>query len=283
MYERVNPGHPDKMADRIGGAILDLAYKKMDNPIVAGEMTLGHGVCFIIIETNVPFKKKEIKNIVSRIVGHRIKLILKIVPQDSILAKNQAEEIRAGDNGVISANVILKEEQVLTNLAYDIYKHYGTDGKYIIDNHKFIICQSHCREDDKWIPNLIKNYYDKDAEIIINPLGYWTGSEETDTGTVNRKLGSDSGRNVRGQGYHFKDLSKADVSVSIYAFLKAKKWKKKIEISYAIGDLKVDGKPFSEIVKIAKEWIDSIGGFEKFAEWGLIRPTNVIEDTILDN
>ena len=28
-------------------------------------------------------------------------------------------------------------------------------------------------------------------------------------------------------------------------------------------------KPYSEIVEIAREYINKIGGFEKFAEWGL--------------
>lgn len=32
MYEKVNPKHPDKIADRIAGAIVDLAYKKRENP-----------------------------------------------------------------------------------------------------------------------------------------------------------------------------------------------------------------------------------------------------------
>lgn len=241
-------------------------------------MTLGHGYCFIVIETNVEFKKREIKKIVERITEHKVKLILKVVPQDCILASNQSQGLRAGDNGVISANVILKEEQILTDLAYDISKHYGTDGKYIIDGHKFIICQSYCKEDDKWIENLIKEKYDKDAEIIINPLGYWTGGDTVDSAAPNRKLGSDSGRNVRGQGYHFKDLSKADVSVSIYAFLKAQKWKKKLEYSYAIGDSEIGGKPFKDIVKEVRDYIDSLGGFEKFAEWGLIRPTQEKKD-----
>ena len=35
MIEKVNPSHPDKIADRIAGAIVDLAYKKSDNPKVA--------------------------------------------------------------------------------------------------------------------------------------------------------------------------------------------------------------------------------------------------------
>lgn len=37
----------------------------------------------------------------------------------------------------------------------------------------------------------------------------------------------------------------------------------------AIGDEEVDGKPYSEIVEIARNYINHIGGFEKLAEWGL--------------
>ena len=32
MFEKVNPAHPDKVADRIAGAIVDLAYQKEQNP-----------------------------------------------------------------------------------------------------------------------------------------------------------------------------------------------------------------------------------------------------------
>lgn len=35
MYEKVNPAHPDKVADRIAGAIVDLAYQKDENPKIA--------------------------------------------------------------------------------------------------------------------------------------------------------------------------------------------------------------------------------------------------------
>ncbi len=44
---------------------------------------------------------------------------------------------------------------------------------------------------------------------------------------------------------------------------------KAVELCCAIGDDTIDGKPYNEIVEIAKEYINSIGGFEKFAEWGL--------------
>lgn len=42
-----------------------------------------------------------------------------------------------------------------------------------------------------------------------------------------------------------KDLSKADVSVNIYAFLKAQKTGKKVELFCAIGGSEIDGKPYS--------------------------------------
>lgn len=44
-----------------------------------------------------------------------------------------------------------------------------------------------------------------------------------------------------------------------------------MELCCAIGDDTVDGRPYSEIVETAREYIRSLGGFEKFAEWGLVR------------
>ena len=76
---------------------------------------------------------------------------------------------------------------------------------------------------------------------------------------------------VTGGGLHGKGLSKADVSVNIYAWLKAQKTGKPIELCCAIGDDAVDGIPYSEIVETAREYIKGLGGFEKFAEWGLVR------------
>ena len=75
---------------------------------------------------------------------------------------------------------------------------------------------------------------------------------------------------VTGGGLHGKDLSKADVSVNIHAFLKAQKTGQPVELSCAIGDDTVDGVPYQDIVNEAREFIASLGGFEKFAEWGLI-------------
>lgn len=100
-------------------------------------------------------------------------------------------------------------------------------------------------------------------------MGDWTGGTDVDTGATNRKLGSDMADSVTGGGLHGKDLSKADVSVNIYAFRKAQETGKTVELCCAIGDTTIDGKPYSEIVEKAREYIKTIGGFEKFAEWGL--------------
>ena len=79
------------------------------------------------------------------------------------------------------------------------------------------------------------------------------------------------GDSITGGGLHGKDLSKADVSVNIYAWLKAQATEKPVEISCAIGDDVVDGLPYSLIVALARDYITELGGFEKFAEWGLLR------------
>ena len=40
MFEKVNPCHPDKVADRIAGARVDLAYRKEATPRIAVEVLL---------------------------------------------------------------------------------------------------------------------------------------------------------------------------------------------------------------------------------------------------
>lgn len=260
MFEKVNPSHPDKVADRIAGAMVDLAYAKQTSPKVAVEVLIGHGKCNIICESSYKFKKKDVKAIVERISGIK-KVNLVCVKQDYLLASNQEDQLRCGDNGIFKGVPVTVEQKRLSNIARDIYSKYPSDGKYILNHGKLVICQSNVS-----IGELEVDY--KDA--IINPLGFWTGGLDVDCGATNRKLGSDMGDAVTGGGLHGKDLSKADVSINIYAFLKAKETKSKVSFSCAIGDTEVDGIPYRKIVKIARDYIDSIGGFEKFAEWGLV-------------
>ena len=51
MFEKVKPSHPDKLADCIAGALVDMAYNKARAPRIAVEVLIGHGVCNIICET----------------------------------------------------------------------------------------------------------------------------------------------------------------------------------------------------------------------------------------
>ena len=93
MIEKVNPSHPDKVADRIAGAIVDLAYQKNDNPKIAVEVLLGHGTCNIIIETSEKITKQEVTKILNRLVG-KVSLNLIVEKQDEKLANNQKDKIR---------------------------------------------------------------------------------------------------------------------------------------------------------------------------------------------
>ncbi len=261
MIEKVNPQHPDKVADRIAGAIVDLAYKKQDNPKVAVEVLIGHGVCNVIIESSIAFTNDEIQCIVDRITARNdIHLSLISKKQDAHLAKNQEGDIRCGDNGIFKGVPLADEEYALANIAREIYAKYPTDGKYVLANGQLVICQSNAPSSE------LKARF---PEAKVNPLGDWTGGTDVDSGATNRKLGSDMAQSVTGGGLHGKDLSKADVSVNIYAFLKAQETGKTVELFCAIGDETVDGKPYADIVSIARDYINSVGGFEEFAEWGL--------------
>lgn len=259
MIEKVNPSHPDKVADRIAGAIVDLAYAKEENPKIAVEVLIGHGFCHAIVETDTKLIMRDIVDAIKRIAGD-VQPDIVIVPQDKHLSDNQSKKLRCGDNGIFKGMPLTEEQKELSKIAREIYTSYPYDGKYILDEARLIICQSNVKTTD------LKNTY-PNAEI--NPLGDWTGGTDVDSGATNRKLGSDMADSVTGGGLHGKDLSKADVSVNIYAFRKAQKLGKPVTLVCAIGDDTVDGVPYADIVAEAKEYIDSIGGFEKFAEWGL--------------
>ena len=261
MFEKCNPSHPDKMCDRIAGAIVDLAYQIEDNPKIAVEVLLGHGICHVIIETSVYLNENDVEAAIARIAGDDIIPEILQVEQDVHLAENQKDGVRCGDNGIFKGVPVSEEETTLSRIAKEIYTVYPYDGKYILDGNKLIICQS--MADSEALSEAYPN-------AIVNPLGDWTGGSNVDTGATNRKLGSDMARSVTGGGLQGKDLSKADVSVNIYAFLKAQRTGEVVELSCAIGDDEVDGLPYEEIVEIARDYINAVGGFEKLADWGLV-------------
>lgn len=282
MIEKVNPSHPDKVADRIAGALVDLAYAKNARPKIAVEVLIGHGVCHIIAETSESFTLDEVKAIVLRIAGDFMTVDYREVPQDAHLAANQEKEARCGDNGIFKGVPVSDEETTLSQIVHELYIKYPTDGKYIYDEPSgtFIACQS-CAEfkelantiaDKLWVREV------EDVNLIVNPLGDWTGGTDVDTGATNRKLGSDMGRAVTGGGLHGKDLSKADVAVNIACHILAQRGGGEVEALCAIGAkeiiFRIQDKAdlsmkYEDVVEMAREYIDNIGGFEKLAEWGL--------------
>ena len=261
MFEKVNPSHPDKLADRIAGALVYYAYAIEHDPRIAVEVLIGHGICHIIAETSVELNKADVTAAVHRIAGN-LAVDYVEVPQDGHLANNQADGIRCGDNGIFKGLPVTEEQKRLSQIARDIFKAYPHDGKYILDGDRLILCQSNAPTD------ALRTLY---PSAEVNPLGDWTGGTDVDTGATNRKLGSDMADSVTGGGLHGKDLSKADVSVNIYAWLKAQETGKPVELCCAIGARSVAGRPYAGIVEIARNYIRSVGGFEKFAEWGLVR------------
>ena len=294
MFEKVNPQHPDKVADRIAGAIVDLCYTKSEWPKVAAEVLLGHGQCSLQIETSERLTAEELEAIVHRIAGEEVEVRALIVPQDVHLAANQQQGVKAGDNGIFKGCAPTHEQKLLTAIAASIYDRHPYDGKYIIQGKGRLaapefdvtICQSHLsREQEPELREHLKNAYGIHLPII-NPLGEWTGGPNTDSGATNRKLGSDMGEGVTGGGLHGKDLSKADVSVNIVCFLKAVASGQVVTAICSIGDESVtftyaDGRTeterFADIVEQARLYIltDCGGSFERFAEWGLIRAKDV--------
>ena len=291
MFEKVNPCHPDKVADRIAGAIVDLAYTKNRDPKVAVEVLLGHGKATVMIESSEDFRPVEIDPIVRRLAGD-VELDLHAVKQDPHLANNQQGAVRCGDNGIFKGSAPTYEQKALTAIAASIYDRHPFDGKYIIQGSGRLaapvfdvtVCQSHLSKDEE--PDLRQHLIDNyrvNGNIIINPLGEWTGGINVDCGATNRKLGSDLGDGVSGGGINGKDLSKGDVSINIVCFLKAVQSGQTVTACCSIGDEQVtfqyasgktETETFADVVEMARLYIltDCNGSFETFAEWGLIRP-----------
>lgn len=276
MIEKVNPSHPDKVADRIAGAIVDLAHKKQENPKIAVEVLIGHGHCYVIAETSVEIGFGAVSEIVRRITKlHYVEPTYVEVPQDIHLAENQSKEIKCGDNGIFKGIPISDEERLLSTVIRASYKAHPSDGKFIIKDNEIIACQSNVesRNYECELRSLLPDF-----DFIINPLGDWTGGTDVDTGATNRKLGSDMGRAVTGGGLHGKDLSKADVSVNIVCHMMAQELGKPVQACCAIGDIDIefdrgyaDTKliKYEKVVEMARDYIKKLGGFEKLAEWGL--------------
>lgn len=271
ITEKVSPMHPDKIADRIAGALVDYCYTKEENPKCAFEVLIGHLSCFITGETSVSIPTEYVKKTAERICKEKLdKFEYVEVPQDVELAKNQSKDIRCGDNGVFAGFPMPEIHKEAYDVCSVLYSIYPTDGKIVLngDTGELTICWSNAKNDE------IKAIVQK--ATLINPIGEWTGGINVDTGVTGRKLASDFygiEYPLGGGTIHGKDLSKADTSVNIYCFIKAQETGKEQKAICSIGDtyVNINGEKiaFEYIVNHAREYVQKLGGFEKLAEWGL--------------
>lgn len=271
ITEKVSPMHPDKIADRIAGALVDYCYSIQENPKCAFEVLIGHSACFVTGETSVRVPEEMVKSIAERISGELLKEFRYIeVPQDPILAANQQKNIRCGDNGVFAGFPMPLVHQRALNICKALYEHHPYDGKIVLNQETgdLTICWSNTMTSE--IKEIIPD------ATSINPIGPWTGGIDVDTGITGRKLASDFYGiefPLGGGTMHGKDLSKADCSVNIYCYMLAQATHTEQKAICSIGDefVNINGTmvPFSDIVSKAREYINNIGGFEKLAEWGL--------------
>lgn len=271
ITEKVSPMHPDKIADRIAGALVDYCYTKEENPRCAFEVLIGHKACFITGETSVEIPVEFVNETAERICGEHLECRKYVeVPQDRELAKNQSEDIHCGDNGVFAGFPMPDVHKKAYDVCKDLYATYPTDGKIVLneDTKELTVCWSNATEEQikEIVPETTK----------ANPIGFWTGGIDVDTGVTGRKLASDFygiEYPLGGGTIHGKDLSKADCSVNIYCFLKAQETGKEQKAICSIGDkdVNINGElvPFKDIVEVARAYIKKLGGFEKLAEWGL--------------
>lgn len=275
--EMVSPRHPDRVADVIGGAIVDLAYTKNRDAKMAVEVLVGHGKAYIIAETSEDITEGEVVAICARICPDIQAVQFDIYKQDPELAKNQSEKLRCGDQGVFAGYPMPAIHRRAKDLAAEIYKRYPYDGKLVItDGNEGVVSWSNVSTED-----LMTLTHELGFKLKCNPLGDWVGGINADTGLTGRKLACDFysiERPLGGGSMWNKDLSKADTSVNIYLYELAQEKNMAVKAYCAIGDENVtlkyeDGTEetvlFEEIVSKASDYITYHGGYEKCAEYGL--------------
>ena len=114
---------------------------------------------------------------------------------------------------------------------------------------------------------------DKDVKFTVNhnDIKIYYNNTTRIYGESNNEICSDIG-NDGTTALHGKDLFNPEVTLAIYGCLKVESKGGEIQFSCHEGDTSIGKMKYSLIVKRVKDYINSLGGFEKFAEWGYLRP-----------
>ena len=234
MIEKVNPNVLDKKADRIAGAIIDLAYKTLEEPNISTEVMLSGDDCNIVIISNIDFNYDDIDSIVHRIAGENY--TLNLYNYNNIIEPYyKMEDLSIDQNGIYEADPLNDEKKEISAIAKNIFEAYPEPGSYILDNHRFIITQPDTRAADLW------DLY-PEAEVSIIP------QIDNIIGCSNRRLNSDLLNNVTTGSFHGRDIFKSSVAIPIYLFVSSIEADTNIRLSVQAGDTYVNMVPYAEIV-----------------------------------
>lgn len=271
--ECVSPGHPDKMADQISDAILDLCLKLDPNARVAIETMGGHGKIDVMGEITMTGKillRENIYEIIGRITGENVitDIQINIVNQSQEIA-NGVDTGGAGDQGIMvgyacdeNEGMIPQELWLARLINKRIYKKFPFDGKTqitlkddgvietVVASFQNVSKMTLEQEVIDWLRE-IDPEHSEEVKILCNPAGNWSqGGFDADTGLTGRKLMVDNyGPQIPigGGAFSGKDATKVDRSAAYMArkiavdFLKSEKGhgsedvKVMVKIAYAIG------------------------------------------------
>lgn len=263
--EFVSPMHPDKICDRISGAILDEALKQDQKSRVAVETMGGHGVITLTGEMTTKADIDIWETINDKVYPlEGTALSTNIVTQSPEIAQG-VDTGGAGDQGIMvgyacrdTDNLMTLEYELARDLCRTLYKEYPTDGKtqITIDESKLkTVLVSWSGVSDAQIANVINKWLENKQDmiemstqdILINPAGDWNQSGfDADAGVTGRKIVVDAyGPRVPvgGGAFSGKDPTKVDLSAALMArkiavetlSKDATVYESKVKVAYAIG------------------------------------------------
>ena len=261
--ECVTPAHPDKICDRISDAILDQCLLKDPFSRVAVETMAGHDKVVVMGEITTSTKELDIDEIVHRICGKDVEVLINIHRQSRQISKG-VDLGGAGDQGIMvgyacdeNVAMIPHEHHLARSLCRAIYAHFPHDGKtqVTLDGFGEITAIVASFQNAPWteLVNIINEWLLNEAdttsegiEILVNPAGDWDfGGIAADTGLTGRKLIVDNyGPRIPigGGAFSGKDPTKVDRSAAYMARRIAVDLLRKrdasevfVKLAYAIG------------------------------------------------
>lgn len=258
MILKVTPSTVNKLADRIAGAVVDLAYTKKEDSWTVCDVLLDKRFCFVSLETEVEIMDHEIERIV-RTLSENSSLPLHITRRSPCFSSEEVSTKCIGMRSFCAAP-LSPEQSSLAGLAEMVFYRNGSAGRYVNRDSKIF---AYMKSDNSFADDLYARLEGK-VNFVLLEL-------KDSAGASNRELASDLGSCYLGGGVCGKCTAHPDVAVAIYAFLKASAEHRPVAVHCSFMDDEVDGRPYQEIVAMAKSYIVEVGGFERLAEWGLIR------------